>query len=330
MRISSHWKIWVPLVVAIAAVSIAGWWLRHPVGAVSFDTGENGLWIGHKWYSGRDVRSGEPVPPDEIARLTQRLRASRIRYLFVHVGPARLEGDIEDSASALFAQLRSAYPEGVFLAWLGARLDRVALNQADWRSNIVALNEKLRSEGFDGVHFNLEPLRDAEPGYLDLLASVRATMGDEWIISQATPRSAVLDVPVVGISENFWSGGFYRATMDFANQTVLMAYNTNLRLEPLYVTFVRDQTLRLTQWACTARSHQLLIGIPAYQDTPDHHTSRVENVRNASLGVRSALESLAERPTCFGGVSIYANWVTDDSEWSDFETHWLNPVADRP
>jgi len=325
---TGNWKVWGPLLVALAAICGAVVWLRHPIGDTGFDTGSNGLWLGHRWYTGREVRTGEPVGSEAIPPLIARLRAARIRYVFVHVGPARLEGDIEDSAAPLFGELRASYPEGVFLAWLGARLDRVALDREDWRSGIATQNEKLRAEGFDGVHFNLEPLRDAEPGYLELLALVRSRMGDDWIISQATPRSALFDIPVVGISENFWSGGFYRATMDIANQTVLMAYNTNLRWEPLYVTFVRDQTRRLVQWACMAKHHQLLIGIPAYQDIPDHHSSRVENIRNATHGVRAALESLGDRPRCFDGVAIYANWVTDDSEWSDFETHWLNPAAD--
>ncbi len=327
MRISSNWKIWAPLLITAAIVSIAVSWLCHPVGSASFDTGANGLWIGHKWYTGREVQTGESVPPEDVAHLIARLRAANVRYVFVHVGPARAGGDIEDSAAPLFAQLRAAYPEGVFLAWLGARLDRIALDQATWRSNIATQNERLRTEGFDGVHFNIEPLRDAEPGYLELLATVRAQLGDAWIISQATPPSALLGIPLAGIGRNFWSAGFYRATMDVANQTVLMAYNANLRFEPIYVAFVRDQTRRLAQWACAARSHQLLIGIPAFQDTPDAKLSHVENIRTASLGIRSALESFPMRPQCFGGASIYANWVTNDAEWSDFERHWVNPIS---
>lgn len=233
---------------------------------------------------------------------------------------------MEDSAAPLFAELRQAYPEGVFLAWLGARLDRISLDQAAWRSNIATHNERLRDEGFDGVHFNLEPLRDAEPGYLELLAVVRARMGDEWIISQATPPSAMPGMTLVGIGRNFWSEGFYRATMDIANQTVVMAYNANLRFGPLYIAFVRDQTRRLAKWACAGRSHQLLIGVPAFQDVPDAAASGAENIRNALLGVRSALESFPKPPECFGGVSVYANWVTDDAEWSDFEKHWVTPI----
>jgi len=296
-------------------------------GSRGFDTGTNGIWVGHKWYSGREVRSGAPVDPAEIAPLVVRLRAARIRYLYVHVGPARSDGFVEDSAAPLFSELKRAYPEGVFLAWLGARVEKVELDSAEWRANVVTQNEHLRAEGFDGVHFNLEPLRDAEPGYLDLLAEVRTRMGGSWLISQATPRSAVFGIPL-GSWRGSWSAAFYRSTMHFSDQTVLMAYDSNLPFQWAYVAFVSDQTRRLTRWACEAVDHELLIGIPTYQDHPLDPSSEIETVPNAARGVRSGLATFSQRPRCFAGVSLYSNWVTDDSEWSEFERHWLNPVPD--
>ncbi|NIM02485.1 MAG: hypothetical protein GTN89_17040, partial [Acidobacteria bacterium] len=65
----------------------------------------------------------------------------------------------------------------------------------------------------------------------ELLAGVRERFGEDWIISQATPRSALFGMAVGPFRRNFWSGGFYRATMDIADQTVLMAYDTQLPFE---------------------------------------------------------------------------------------------------
>ena len=45
----------VALVVAVLV------WNPYPSGEQRYDRGENGLWLGHKWFSGRDVRSGTPV-----------------------------------------------------------------------------------------------------------------------------------------------------------------------------------------------------------------------------------------------------------------------------
>jgi hypothetical protein len=297
-------------------------WLSYPKTSRRFDTSSNGLWISHRWYTGNEVRTEEIVPEIEISQLVTRLRNAGIRYVYVHVGPLQQDGSIEDSASAFFMALRGAYPEGVFLAWLGARLDKVRLAEASWRSAVVAQIERLVEEEFDGVHFNLEPLRDAHPGYLELLSGVRERFGPEWIISQATPRSAPFGAAVGPLRRSFWSGGFYRATMEFADQTVLMAYDTGLFPAFAYVAFVGNQTRRLVEWACNTPHHEVLIGIPSYAETSAHADPEIENIPNATQGVRAALESLPGASKCFRGVAIYSDWVTDTNEWRQFAEGW--------
>ena len=302
-------------------------WLSYPQTNRRFDTSSNGLWVSHRWYTGHEVRSDEAVAEVEISRLIARLRGAGIRYVYLHVGPLRQDGSIEDSASTFFTELRDAYPEGVFLAWLGARLEKVRLGEPSWRRAVVAQIDRLAEEGFDGVHFNLEPLRDAHPGYLELLFEVRERFGPEWIISQATPRSAPFGVSVGPLRKSFWSGGFYRATMDIANQTVLMAYETGLFPAFVYVAFVGDQTRRLVEWACNTTHHEVLIGIPSFAETSANSDPAIENISNATLGVRSALESLPGASECFRGVAIYSDWVTDAEEWRHFDRDWRRSNA---
>jgi hypothetical protein len=329
LKIGKAWQLWTFVALAAAIGLVVAAVHPYPNSRDRFDAATNGIWIGHRWYTGREVRTGDPVPESEIHPLVERLRSTGIRYLYVHAGPLLDDGSIEDSADPLFAALRSAYPEGVFLAWLGARIEKVRLGEEEWRRAVVGVVERLAEEGFDGVHFNLEPLRDGHPGYLELLSQGRTRMGDAWTISQATPRSAPFGIAVGPLRKNFWSGAFYRATMDIADQTVLMAYDTNLPLRVAYVKFVRDQTHNLVKWSCAAEKHEVLIGVPAYHDVPEYSNPSVENIGNAALGVRSALESFPGAPECFRGVSIYANWVTDEDEWLQFERFWRNPVAAR-
>jgi hypothetical protein len=297
----------------------------HPKSQRSFDTATNGIWMGHRWYTGREVGTGDRVAEAEIGALVGRLRDGGIRYLYIHAGPLLADGTIADAADPFFANLRRAYPEGVFLAWLGARIETIQLEETPWRHAVVQVIDRLATEGFDGVHFDLEPLRDGHPGYLELLSEVRKQMPADWTISQATPRAVPLGIPFVPLRQSFWSGAFYRATMDIADQTVLMAYDTNLPLRVAYVAFVRDQTRRLVKWSCAAKKHEVLIGIPAYHDVPEYSEPSVENIANAALGVRSALESFSEKPSCFRGVSVYADWVTEPHEWLQFERFWKHP-----
>jgi hypothetical protein len=325
VRIAKAWKLGMLAALALAAALFGAVWHTYPNTERRFDTAHNGIWIGHRWYTGREVRSGERVPESEIDSLVGPLRRAGIRYVYVHAGPLLADGSIEDRADPLFAALRAALPDAKFLAWLGARVEKVQLADESWRRAAVDVVERLRAEGFDGVHFNFEPLRDGHPGYLELLAQVRARMGEAWMISQATPRSAPFGISLGPLRRNFWSGAFYRATMEIADQTVLMAYDTNLSLRIGYVAFVRDQTRRLVRWSCAARRHELLIGIPAYHEVPEYADPSVENIENASLGVRAALEGFATTPACFRGVSIYASWVTDADEWLQLERSWAEP-----
>lgn len=300
-------------------------WDPHPETTESFDRGRNGLWLGHKWYTGFGVRSGLAVTPEETARLAENLRRHQVRYAFVHVGPAGDDGRLPDSAGPILTELRKAAPQVQILAWLGARVDRIDLSNPLFQSNLLDSISTLRSEGFDGVHFDFEPMRDFEDGYIDLLERVRDRMGSDFIISQATPRAGPFGIAVGPMRRSFWSKEFYRETMNRSDQTVVMAYDTNLSFRKGYVAFVRHQTNLLADWACNVPGHEALIGIPAHEDVPTYADPEIENIHTAVLGVRSALESRSDGSECVSGVAVYANWVTDESEWNQYRLHWMNP-----
>ena len=129
------------------------------------------------------------------------------------------------------------------------------------------------------------------------------------------------------LSRSFWSKDFYVETMRRSDQTVLMAYDSGFNYVKPYVAFVRHQSGLLADWGCSIPGHEVLIGLPSYEDVPLYSNPKVENLRTASLGVRAALEQRSPPAPCVAGVSIYSNWVTDPEEWSDFRRYWMK--ADR-
>ncbi len=298
-------------------------WDPYPRSDSSFDRKNNGVWIGHKWYTGRNVRTGIPVEDEELAHLRHRLTRHGIRDLFVHVGPLQADGSVHDDAGSLFRELREALPDSRLLAWMGARLNRVPLAEADFAQGVVATARKLRSQGFDGIHFDLEPLHDGTTAYLDLLLKVRRALGDDFIISQATPRVGPFGLSIGPLRRSFWSSDFYRKTMELSDQTVVMAYESGIVFPKGYVAFVRHQTRLLSELTCTIPGHEFLIGIPSFEKLPPHSKREAENIRTASQGVRAGLESLESDRACLQGVSVYANWVTDDNEWRDYRRYWM-------
>jgi hypothetical protein len=300
-------------------------WDPFPTSEARFDRGTNGIWLGHKWYTGRGVRSGEPVARSELLQLKQNLDRHGIRDLFIHVGPARSDGSIEDQTSDLFSSLRTLFSGERLLAWVGARVENIELQDPAFQEGLVASLEALRAAGFDGVHFDFEPMFDYEPGYLSLLSRVRDEMGPDFMISQATPRANFMGVFPGPLRRSFWSDDFYLETMARSDQTVLMAYDSGFNYIKPYVAFVRHQTGLLSDWGCSIPEHEVLVGLPAYEDVPLYSNPKVENLRTASLGVRSALETGHGTANCVAGVAIYSNWVTDENEWEDFRRYWMRP-----
>jgi len=146
LKIGKAWKIAAFASLALAiAFSVAAFHI-YPKSQRSFDTATNGIWIGHRWYTGRDVGTGDRVPEAEIDALVERLRNGGIRYIYLHAGPLLADGTIADSADPFFADLRRAYPEGVYLAWLGARIETVQLGEAAWRRAVVQVVERMAAD----------------------------------------------------------------------------------------------------------------------------------------------------------------------------------------
>ncbi|MDE0885925.1 MAG: hypothetical protein OSB70_10365 [Myxococcota bacterium] len=288
-----------------------------------FDRGTNGIWLGHRWYTGKGVRTGDPVSLVELKELRLNLEKHGITDLFIHVGPALPSGELEDSAGDLFRSLRGVFSEARIFAWVGARVENIPLDSTLFRQELIRSIRGLRSAGFDGVHFDFEPMVDYEPGYLELLTEVRDQFGEGFLISQATPRASFMGLFPGPLRRSYWSQGFYTETMQRSNQTVLMAYDSGLDFITPYIAFVRHQTGLLVDWGCSIPNHEILIGVPAYEDVPLYSNPLVENLRTASLGVRSAIEANREKANCLVGVSIYSNWVTDEDEWGDFRSYWM-------
>ena len=305
---------------------VIAWFLNpYPSTTRTFDRKANGIWLGHKWYTGYGVRDHAPVTAEDTQALLETLNLYGMRYGFVHVGPVEEDGTLPDPPGPALEALKKGADQTRFLAWVGARVDRIDLTNPTFRANLMKSIADLEEQGFSGVHFDFEPMRDFEAGYLDILDDVRRDMGDEFVISQATPRAAPFGFAFGPLQRSFWSEAFYRETMKRSDQTVVMAYDTNLGLRFAYVAFVRHQTNLMIDWACSTPGHEALIGVPSYEDVPLYSDPEVENLETALNGVRSALESQAEASECITGVAVYANWVTDESEWQDYRLHWMKP-----
>jgi len=75
---------WFVVLMGFGAAAVL-LWDPSPATERRFDHARNGIWLGHKWYTGRGVRTAEPVLPIELVRLKENLERHGITDLFVHV-----------------------------------------------------------------------------------------------------------------------------------------------------------------------------------------------------------------------------------------------------
>jgi hypothetical protein len=333
-------------VVAVMSVLLGARWVAFSVqdlGSVSAtarSTGNDALWLGHAWVEGGTGAT-------EVARLAAELSGTGIRDLFVHIGPLSSDGSLDPGlrpqARWLVTAIHQALPGVRLLGWMGDMVTPqggLDLESAETRGRIVAAVGSVLGDGFDGVHFDFEPVGDADPGYLALLDEVGPVVhgtGAGVVMGTGTGRmlsvsaEQVEPVPggrwaleaVVGHG-TWWSSAYLRQVASRVDQVAIMSYDTALWSASAYSGFVRDETGAAL--AAVPRNVALLIGVPAYQTNDLGHDAAAETVSAAIRGVRLALP--AGTPTDRAvGVALYADFAATPADWAAYRSDWVGPSA---
>jgi hypothetical protein len=315
----------VLVVLLVPVLLVSGgcvWLLVENTGSPSAQargSGSDALWLGHDWVSGS--RS-----PADLAALVDRLRAARIRDVFVHAGPLSDDGSLDPALRAgarpLLDAVHHALPSVRVQAWLGDVVGRYDTGDAATRARTVVSAGQVLDDGFDGIHYDLEPVADGDRGYLALLAATHA---------MTSARHAVLSVaadqlePVPGVRHpeqwltgrpHFWSTAFLSAVAGDVDEIAIMAYDSGVPIGAAYSGYVRVQT-SLAMSAVPARV-TLVIGLPAYHTDEPGHTD-AETVAAAVRGVRLAWDGRRI------GVALYADFAATSADWAAYLDGWVNP-----
>jgi hypothetical protein len=286
--------------------------------------GHDGLWLGHAWVGGQHSTA-------DLDALASRIRSTGIRDLFVHVGPLSGNGSLNPAlrphAHWLLTGLHRRLPGVRVQAWLGDLVGPGHLDLADpaTRARILAAAAQVLAQGFDGVHYDLEPVPSGNSGYLQLLAATHSvTRARHAMLSVACdqieplPRLHTLQQWFTG-TPHWWSAGYLAAVASRTDEIALMTYNTGIPSGSAYSGYVRLET----QFALAAvpRRVTLLIGLPAYHTSEPGHTS-AETVAAAIRGIRLALgASPSARPV---GAALYADFTATPADWAAYLTGWAD------
>lgn len=318
------------------AIVLAASWVALDVegsgtpSATTRGSGHDAEWLGHAWVDGRKGQS-------DVDALAVALRRTGIHDLFVHAGPLRNDGTLDPGliprARWVVGALHAALPGVRVQAWLGAHPvpGQLRLDSSVTRALIIGTVSQVLDDGFDGVHYDFEPVEDGNP---DLPALLSATHELTRSRGRALSLSASYLAPLPGTATAaallpgylaVWSPGYLHRLAGHVDQVAFMAYDTSLLTRDTYAGYVRHATelaLRAVPVAVT-----LFIGLPAYHDDTMHHRPGVETVPAALRGVRLALGT-HPAPRAFG-VAMYVDFAATAADWTSYRRDWADTTATR-
>jgi spore germination protein YaaH len=326
----------VVLLLAVA-LGVAYWRLSATVTSYAgahFNSGQNAIWLEHTW-------AGESHAETDYDQLAQRLSHEQIAFVYAHVGPLQSDGTIPSelapNAATLVTALHSRLPHVKVLAWIGQvelaggypPSESIDLDQSAVRGQIAQTAAHFVGDlGFDGVHYDIEPIVNNNPRFLDLLTETRAllppgallsTVGEKW-----APNAHLADLLYgMGRAGAWWTSYYYADVAAHVDQLVAMIYDTGMPTSGLYSLAVQQETEHILDAARSARTPpQLLVGIPTYTGNSLWFHASAENMRTGLVGLVAGLNSNRDT-SAFTGVAIYRFASTGDADWSTYDKLWL-------
>ena len=310
----------VVLLLLIVPVSYAISLRVHYSGDPSADArtrNQDALWLGHAWVDGRKTTA-------DVTALAQRLHGTGIRDLYVHTGPLEHDGSLPltkvSSKARWFVDAVHAAAPGVRVqAWLGdvvqpGKDPGMDLDDAAVRKRVVESAAAVLQQGFQGIHYDFEPVRSGSKGYLAVLDETRA-LGTTLSVAaaQIDPLWYLHAIPI----DKWWSQDYFRQVAERVNQIAVMSYDTALPLESLYGGYVAKQTKLALE--VTPPATDLLMGLPAYWENNAAHWGHAETV---SAAVRGARLGLGQSSRQNFGLALYVDFAATDEHWAAYRDGW--------
>ncbi|XVQ13339.1 hypothetical protein ACQP1W_12625 [Spirillospora sp. CA-255316] len=328
-----RWAGWTAAYgLGLVALLLAGawvWWQPEPErrGTVA-----NALWARHQWV-------GREHTEQEYRDLGRLLKENRITDVFFHAGPFEADGTVPPAkyrnARRLIQAMREHAPGVRAQAYLGQirKLDGYGITDLDdpaVRERVLRTDATFLDLGFDGIHYDFEPIYADDTAFLELMEKTRElTRSRGRLLSVAIEQLTLVDgaQPVYRALVPQGHGRFHypprptekylRELADRADQVAIMTYDVTLPTESLagwHYAWHTERTLRLIGDRTT-----VFIGIPTYRPMMDW----ADNLPVSLRGVRRGLAALDRPPARPHGVGIYAEWTTIPAEWALYRANWL-------
>ncbi|MEV0063742.1 hypothetical protein [Nocardia sp. NPDC050718] len=317
------------LVVSLPVAGVVTALLAHNIGEQSEQArtrGKDAFWLGHAWVDGRRTDA-------DVDQLVKLLAGTEIRDLYVHTGPLEHDGSLRDELAPRarwFVDAVHAKLPGIRVqSWLGdivrPEFDGLDVESAPSRERVVASAQRVLDYGFDGIHYDLEPIRSGSPGFLALLDATRAVTSAARVpLSVSAPVIDPLPgLHAVGIAlvdhGKWWSQAYFAEVARRVDQVAVMSYDTAMPTQALYSGYLAQQTELAAE--VTPSEVDLLMGAPAFWADDPGHDGSSETVAAAIRGIRLGLTRTdVGRPNF--GVALYVDFAARPQDWIDYRQGW--------
>ncbi|MFD7813723.1 hypothetical protein ACFV6E_12360 [Streptomyces sp. NPDC059785] len=294
----------------------------------TYTRGRDAIWLGHAWVDGRKKDA-------DVAALARELKTTGIRDLYVHAGPLEHDGTLPASAYPkagwLVKAVHRELPGVRVQAWLGDVLatetpDGMRLERAGTRAAVVRSTRAILDAGFEGAHFDLEPLHSGDRDYLSLLDSLHRLTGERH--AQLSVAAHQID-PLPGFHSfwgtvaghpKWWSQEFFGEVARRVDQIAVMSYDTMQPLQSTYGGYVAQQTALALE--VTPDSTDLLMGLPFYHENRFGHWNHAETAAAGVRGVRLGLSRTDADRERFG-VALYVDFAATKDDWTAYREGWV-------
>ncbi|MGE5549434.1 MAG: hypothetical protein ACM3ZC_02760 [Bacteroidota bacterium] len=319
------------IIVSCLAVCEIGFRLLAAGAGHVRSTGGNAIWLRHAWV-------GEWHEEESYRDLAALLEEMRIADGYFHAGPLTAAGTVAPEriahASRLLMQMRRHAPNLRLHAWLGQVEARAGgpldLDSPEVRRALVATAETFLDMGFDGIHYDIEPIYSGDPSFLALLGETRALTAER---AKLLAVAACRPEPLPGVEwlarrfaryPGYWRRDYYLRVAAASDQVAVMTYDSALWLPSLYGFLVAW----ITRWSVRNGVEGLLIGVPTYDECTASHLPPVESIATALRGMKIGLASLPAAERRKAGAALYAEWTTSEREREEYIRSWCAEPPD--
>ena len=215
----------------------------------------------------------------------------------------RSDGSIPDSLRPRPPRSRNSssarLPNVQVLAWIGQlevasgqpENETVNLAESQVRAGIVQTAVCfVRDFGFDGVHYDIEPITNNNSHYPRFLSETRSALPIGAMLSISAqkwaPNAHIADwAHDVGKAGAWWTSYYFSRVAEYVDQLVVIAYNTAMPTASLYSLAVKQETANILDAVRTAHHvPQVLMGMPTYSGSDFWYHDSAENMSSGPGG----------------------------------------------